>query len=824
VPIPLQKPSPTLGDFRVTNSLAAGATLTRTQAVAYPSGLPAEPGWLQLTVDAFDTVVESSGANSSASSDTPVAITPKLSAEFPATTLTEGSGIQGRVRRDGGTNASVTVTLTNSHPARLLLPAQVTLAVGVSVAEFTLQFPENAAPEGTFIARIGVEAADYLPDYTLLTLVDESTPALLLTLQTNRVREGFTVATTISRGVAGPEALDVFIGTADPLSLTVPPIVTIPANQATFTFAVLATDDTFFNGTRTNSLRAGAVNFTEARVNLTIHDDDLPGITLELVPTSVSENAGPQAAGLNVRLSATAPRNVVLDLESSAPTRARVPSSVTIPAGQTAASVPVEVIDNQFFGANEPVDFQGLIHEAGSFNYIGQTPFVTLSIRDDEGPALSLRLDHDLVDEGLPAAASGTVSRNGSTATALVVTLASSDTGEATVPSSVTIPAGQSSVVFQLASIADGTNDGAQRMSISANAAGFTAANVSLAVSDLDLPDYRVARITIPASSTAEATFNVSYRIENQGRAAGGTNLFTKVYLRTDPLAFGGVLVGTYTLPAALPPGQFFEQSLQGRFSQNSGRYYIVVQTDADGRNAETLEDNNLLVSAPIQVVAPWTATVQTPVTVAPAGTPIPMTGQAVRPDGTPAVNALVTIHILRGGIERTIAAFTDVTGHFSATFTPLLGEAGTYEISAAHPGQAEVAPQDSFNLIGLRLSPSAPRVDIKEGQTATGSAEVGNLGALELTGLNALVISGPPGWTADLNLSSATLAGAGTNTLGFTVIPHPAFPPSSSASSATAPVRPAASSPPAAMAAAAIWPTRSRRPWNRPCSAPWLN
>lgn len=762
----------TLGDFRVTNSLAVGAALTRTQAVAYPSGLPAEPGWLQLTVDAFDTVVESSEANNSVSSDTPVVITPKLSVEFTAPTLSEGTGIQGRVRRDGGTNSPVTVTFTNSHPARLLVPAQVTLPAGVSVSEFTLQFPENGTPEGTFIARIGVEAEDYLPDYTLLTLIDESTPALILTVQTNRVREGFTVATTVSRGVAGPEALDVFIGVADPLSLTVPPIVTIPANQAAFTFAILAKDDTFFNGMRTNSLRAGAVNFTEARVNLTINDDDLPGITLELVPAVVPENAGPQAASLNIRLSTPAPRNVVLDLVSSAPSRARVPSSVTIPAGQTAASVPVEVIDNQFFGANDPVDFQGLIHEAGSFNYIGQTPLVTLSIRDDEGPALSLRLDHDLVDEGLPAAASGTVSRNGSTAAALVVTLASSDTTEATVPASVTILAGQSNAVFQVASIADGTNDGAQRVSISASATGFTAANVSLTVSDLDLPDYRVARITIPASGTAEATFNVSYRIENQGRATGGSNLFTKVYLRTDPLAFGGVLVGTYTLPAALPPGQFFEQSLQGRFPQNSGRYYIVVQTDADGRNAETLEDNNLLVSAPIQVVAPWTATVQTPVTVAPAGTPIPMTGQAVRSGGSPVANALVTIHISRGGIKRTIAAFTDATGHFSATFTPLPGEAGTYEIGAAHPGEAEVAPQDSFNLIGLRLSPSAPRVDIKEGQTATGSVEVGNLGTLELTGLNASVISGPPGWTADLNLSSATLPGAGTNTLGFTVTP----------------------------------------------------
>ncbi len=763
----------TLGDFIFTNTIPAGGAITRTQAVVYPVGQIAEAGWVRVTLDFGDAIVEASEANNIAVSEAPVPVQPMLALTLTPATLDEGAITLATVHRNGDTNATVLVAVTNDWPARLTMPSQIVLTAGVSQATFTVGYPENGVPEGTRLAHIGITATNYSGEYEVLTLVDSSQTALTLTLETNRVREGFTVAAMVSRGAAGPEPLEVFLSTADPLSLTVPFSVTIPANQASFTFAVLATDDTFFNGTRTNRVRAAAVNYAESFATLMVFDDDLPVVSLALSPAVVSENGGPQAAALNVLLSAPAPRNVVLDLESSDPARARVPAAVSVSAGQVAASVPVEAIDNLFFGSNAPVLFQGFIHEAGSYQYIGQTAPVLLTILDDEGPSLTLRLDRDLVEEGLPNAAQGTVTRNGSIAAALVVTLQSSDITEATVPTSVTILAGQASVTFAVASIADGITDGAQRATITASAAGFAPASAPLTVSDLDLPDYRVASVNGPTTATAESTFSMSYRVSNQGRAPGGSNLLTKVYLRTDPLAFGGILVGSYTLPSPLPAGQFFEQSLQGRFPDRVGRYYLVVQTDADGRNAETLEDNNQLVSAPIELTAPWTATVQTPVTLAPARTAIPMTGQATRPGGFAVANTLVSIHVMHEGFLRTVAAFTDASGNFSATFQPLAGEAGFYEIGAGHPGVTSLPAEDSFNLIGLAVNPASVRVEIKEGEIATGGVLVTNLGALPLTGVAASVISGPPGWNTVLNFTNSTLPAGGAGALGFSVTPN---------------------------------------------------
>ena len=290
----------------------------------------------------------------------------------------------------------------------------------------------------------------------------------------------------------------------------------------------------------------------------------------------------------------------------------------------------------------------------------------------------------------------------GSTTGALVVMLSSSDATEATVQSTVTILAGSASATFNVASLNDGITDGSQPVTISASAASYVSGQASLTVSDADLPDLRVVSVSTSATGNAEANFTMNYRVENQGRTATGTNLLTKVYLRTDPLAFGGILVGSYTLSAALEPGQFFEQSLQGTFPTAIGTYYLVVTTDADAKFPETLEDNNLRVSAPIAVQAPFTVTVETSVNSASAGTPIPLTGHATRPNNSAAGNVPVTIQVWHNGFKRSLLALTDSAGNFTATFTPLASEAGAVR------NRRDASGRDRFQRAGfLRVAGS---------------------------------------------------------------------------------------------------------------------
>ena len=82
------------------------------------------------------------------------------------------------------------------------------------------------------------------------------------------------------------------------------------------------------------------------------------------------------------------------------------------------------------------------------------------------------------------AATTATVSRNGSTSGDLVVDLASDDTSAATVPSTVTILDGQSSVIFDIEAVDDSAADGTQTVTITASTSGYTSGTDTVEVTD----------------------------------------------------------------------------------------------------------------------------------------------------------------------------------------------------------------------------------------------------------------------------------------------------------------------------------------------------
>jgi predicted extracellular nuclease len=92
-------------------------------------------------------------------------------------------------------------------------------------------------------------------------------------------------------------------------------------------------------------------------------------------------------------------------------------------------------------------------------------------------------------------AALGTITRTGSTATALTINLSSSDTTEATAPGSVVIGAGESSVSFAIAAVDDTIIDGDQSVILTATASGFTNATASITVTDNEVAPSPITKI-----------------------------------------------------------------------------------------------------------------------------------------------------------------------------------------------------------------------------------------------------------------------------------------------------------------------------------------
>jgi predicted extracellular nuclease len=108
---------------------------------------------------------------------------------------------------------------------------------------------------------------------------------------------------------------------------------------------------------------------------------------------------------------------------------------------------------------------------------------------DNPTPTSSLSLSVSPVSFSEAAgadAATGTVTRTGDLTNPLTVNLVSSDTGEATVATTVTIAANQASASFAIAAVDDALIDGSQTVTLTASATNFTNGTTTVTVTDND--------------------------------------------------------------------------------------------------------------------------------------------------------------------------------------------------------------------------------------------------------------------------------------------------------------------------------------------------
>jgi hypothetical protein len=454
-------------------------------------------------------------------------------------------------------------------------------------------------------------------------------------------------------------------------------------------------------------------------------------------------------------------------LTSSDTTAATVPSTVTIPAGQASVSFNVAAVNDDVVDGNQPVTLQAVLLWGGVPT--GDAVSSDLTVTDDDGATLLLSFNRGTLAEGVVGGAIGTLRRNTDTSVPLEVALAVDVTGELVLPPTVTIPVGSASVTFPVGTVDDGTPDGAKRVTVTAGRDGFTPGIAQMTVSDINLPDLVVASVSLPATGETDTFVTGSYRIENRGLRAA-TPFTIRLFLSSDAtFNESDVLASQYSFPGEVPAGSFFEVNPPIRLPRETGARYLIAVVDVNGVVTETDEANNTAISAPINIVPAYNATVSTDVDVVPAGTVIPMRGVARLNNGSPAPSVLVNVHVVVRGTRRVISALTDSAGEFRLNFTPLPGEAGHYDIAAAHPGVSAPPTQDVFVLLGFRIA-TPGTISVIEGGSATGSLAVDNLSEIDLNAAAVEVVSKPAGLDVTANLSGTVLPGDGRLMLGYAV------------------------------------------------------
>ncbi len=206
---------------------------------------------------------------------------------------------------------------------------------------------------------------------------------------------------------------------------------------------------------------------------LEVTDNDIAGFIIDPPGTLITVEAG-QTAEFTIALAGPPTADITINLSSGDDTEGRVsPSSLTFTPEYWYKKKKVYVTGLDDSEVDGDVTYSVVTSVATSDDprYNGLNPAdVSVINRDNDTPTLTLTIDTPSISESdVPAATTATLTRGADTTDLLEVCLLSSDTTEATVPSTVTIPAGQESVTFDIDAVDDVLVDGTQAVTISAS-------------------------------------------------------------------------------------------------------------------------------------------------------------------------------------------------------------------------------------------------------------------------------------------------------------------------------------------------------------------
>jgi hypothetical protein len=351
---------------------------------------------------------------------------------FPAARAWSGQEIVGRVELTAvAPPGGATVSLTSSDPAALPVPSSVLVEGGLSLSnEIRVRMGQVTAPTPvTVTATLGSSTATFTltVDPPSLQFLDLGQPDVA------SITGGATANVMVGlKGLAPPAGAVVSLASSDPSLVNVPATATVGAGLP-HTSVSAPTSSVTANTT---------VTITASWNGVTLSGDLVltPGqavASVTLTPTTIVGQVGTSGMvdGL-VELAAPADRPVDVVLTSSHPAVAQPPSSVQVPGfgGLRAA----------FFVNTSAVTAPTVVTISASAG--GVTKTATLTVNPQPPTLSSLAISPSSVTGGSPA--TGTVTLVAVAPEGGAVVTLSDNSASATVPPSVTVPAGATSATF----------------------------------------------------------------------------------------------------------------------------------------------------------------------------------------------------------------------------------------------------------------------------------------------------------------------------------------------------------------------------------------
>ena len=261
----------------------------------------------------------------------------------------------------------------------------------------------------------------------------------------------------------------------------------LPAGETNLAVAMSILDDSRFDGTQWVEVTGAAEGFYIAPVSLAVHDNEPGTLTLGL-PLDLAEG---ETRPATVILGSPAGLPVTVTLESSDPEVLLLPATAQVPVGETSVDFNLYAPPDHRWTGPRSVTLRATVS--------GWTGAEAALIVDDgdEGRLMVLLPDRTFEDAGTLTNA-GVVALPYVTNAPVIVTLTSGDATEASTPSAVTIPAGESAARFDLTVLDDVERDGTRAVTITASASDLANGTGIVAVADNDPASFEFGPVASP--------------------------------------------------------------------------------------------------------------------------------------------------------------------------------------------------------------------------------------------------------------------------------------------------------------------------------------
>ena len=686
----------------------------------------------------------------------------------PDKSVKEGESMRLTLKRSGDRSMDEAFSITSSLPEHTKVPATVTISKGQSAVSFDVACPDNNVVNTYSEVTITVTKDHGYPQdvATSFNIKDDELLPLTVKLNKTEYNEGETMKATVSVPYRiGNDTLTVYFSVEKPKRFRLPKSYTFEPGAKEAVIDIPIIDDNIAANDETLQLSVSADHHLTGTALFVLKDNDVPAISMTLLPTTVSEAAGYNAVHATIKRTEAKNSKITLKLSDDSNGELYYTTPITMPEGTEEVTFPIGVKDNQKVDGTRKVKFSAAIYITDCVcSAIGDKQTVvsdTITILDNDGPTLSVTSNKTTILEGDKTGATLTVSRNDATTNPLTVTL-SAKGDDLQFAKTVTIPAGKESVTTPFVALSNETNEGNRTISIIASSDGYSPGTVWMLISDQTLPDAEMQTPVCDAEIEAGSKAKVTVTVKNIGAIAmpKGTQIRTSIGIsstmtQTDAdIAVGATYTSVVELDAPSVPGN----------------YRVTAEINPNGTVTELQTINNSAYTE-TTVTTAYTYGIGADKSTYNIGDKVVLSGTVKIRGGATAANVEVEPYIIYAGSRTALKATTDAEGKYSVEYTIQAGMGGEYGYGVCTPGENISAQQGTFNVYGIsRTTTEYIKHEMYEADVVTGTIKVKNMSSLPQTKLKAAC---EPNEQYDVTFSGDTeLAGGGTAEINYTIKP----------------------------------------------------